>query len=58
MRSGSIGAFDLKNGDNLRIVRPTSKNEQTLDNPEFAEALEAAQGFMRAHPTAMKALSK
>lgn len=48
----------LREGDSLYVVKTATGIELTPYDPDFAEALDTARDFMRAHPNAMKALSE
>ena len=56
--SDQVKEMGLKEGDTLYVVKTAGGIELTPFDPDFAEAMEAARAFMRAHPNAMKALAE
>ncbi|CAN5368494.1 AbrB/MazE/SpoVT family DNA-binding domain-containing protein [soil metagenome] len=48
----------LGEGDRLYAVRTPKGIELTPYDPNFAKAMEAARGFMRKYPNAMKKLAE
>jgi putative addiction module antidote len=56
--SEQVRELGLKEGDSLYVVKTATGFELTPFDPDFAEALDTAREFMRAHPNAMKALAE
>ena len=55
--SEHVRDMGLKEGDTVFVVKTPNGIELTPFDPDFAEAVEAARDFMRAHPNAMKRLA-
>ncbi len=56
--SEQVREMGLEEGDTLFVVKTPNGIELTPYDPDFAEAMEDAREFMRAHPNAMKALAE
>lgn len=53
-----LAGLDVGEGDLLYPVRTPGGVELTRYDPDFEQALEAARGFMRRYPNAMKKLAE
>ncbi len=53
-----LAALDAGEGDTLYPVRTADGIELTRYDPDFEQALEAARGFMRRYPNAMRKLAE
>ncbi len=56
--SEQVREMGLKEGDSLYVVKTRDGIELTPFDPDFAEALDAANEFMRHYPNAMKKLAQ
>jgi len=56
--SEQVRAMGLGEGDTLFVVKTRDGIELTPYDPDFAEALEAGEDFMRRFPNAMKKLAE
>lgn len=56
--SEQVRAMGLGEGDTLFVVKTRDGIELTPYDPNFAEALEAGEDFMRRFPNAMKKLAE
>jgi len=56
--SEQVRAMGLGEGDTLYVVKTRDGIELTPFDPDFAEALEAGEDFMRRFPNAMKKLAE
>jgi putative addiction module antidote len=52
-----LDELDLKEGDELHVMRTRTGIELTQFDPTFGEALEIAEEAMRRHPNAMRSLA-
>lgn len=53
-----LDELDLKEGDELHVLRTRNGIELTPFDPTFGEALEIAEEAMRRNPNAMRALAE